>query len=238
MKLPNFKDLIIYEDEDYIIINKPPFVSTLDDRNDDYNILSLAKAYFPTATPCHRLDKDTSGALVLSKNEEAYRNLARQFEKREVEKVYHAIADGRHDIEALQIDAPLGNLIRGKVKIDFQEGKASSTKVRTSKIYKFHTLFECKPITGRTHQIRAHLAHIGAPIACDEMYGGKPAYLSQIKRKFNLKKGTEEMPLIKRFALHAYSISFTNVKGEQVQYVAPYPKDYEVLVKQLEKNTN
>jgi 23S rRNA pseudouridine955/2504/2580 synthase len=236
MKPPKFKDLIIFEDEDYIIINKPPYLSTLEDRVDNFNVGSLAKGYFPNATPCHRLDKDTSGALVLSKNENAYRNLAIQFEKRKVEKVYHAVSDGRHEVEGALIEAPLGNLIRGRVKVDFADGKASATKVRTSKIYKHHTLFECKPITGRTHQIRAHLCHIKAPISCDEMYGGQPAYLSNIKKKFNLKKDTDEQPLIKRFALHAYSISFTNTKGEEVNYIAEYPKDFEVLIKQLERN--
>jgi 23S rRNA pseudouridine955/2504/2580 synthase len=236
-KAPNFKDLIIYEDQDYLIINKPPFLSTLEDRVDNFNVSTLAKEYLENATPCHRLDKDTSGALVLSKNEDAYKNLARKFEKREVEKVYHAIADGRHEIDPMLIEAPLGNLIRGKVKVDFQDGKPSATKIRTSVIYKQHTLIECKPITGRTHQIRAHLAHIGAPIACDTMYGGKEAFLSDLKRKFNLKKGTEELPLIKRFALHAYSISFKDLNGKTLSVHAPYPKDYEVLVKQLERNT-
>jgi 23S rRNA pseudouridine955/2504/2580 synthase len=237
MKAPKFSTLIIFENDDYIVINKPPFVSTLEDRVDNFNISSLAKEYFINATPCHRLDKETSGALVLSKNENAYRNLAIQFEKRQVEKVYHAISDGRHEIEPTLVEAPLGNLIRGKVKVDFVAGKASATKIRTSRIYKNHTLFECKPITGRTHQIRAHLSHIGAPIACDEAYGGRPAYLSDLKRKFNLKKDTEEQALIKRFALHAYSISFKSTKGEEMNFIAKYPKDFEVLVKQLEKTT-
>lgn len=236
MKLPKFKDLIIHEDEDYVIINKPPYMATLNDRAKDYNVLSLAKEYNERLTPCHRLDKDTSGALVLSKNEKAYRNIAIQFENRTIEKLYHAITDGLHETDPILIEAPLGNLIRGKVKVDFSEGKASATKIRTAKLFKKHTLFECKPVTGRTHQIRVHLSHIGAPIAGDENYGGTPVFLSQIKRKFNLKRGTEEQPLIKRFALHAYSISFCNLKGQNVTYVADYPKDFSVLVKQLEKN--
>ena len=236
MKIPKFESLIVFEDDDYIAINKPPFVATLDDRANDFNILSLAKAYHKNATPCHRIDKETSGILILSKSEEAYRNMAIQFEKRQVSKLYHAISDGRHEVDSIMIDAPLGKQVKGKVKIDFADGKASSTKVRTAKIYKFHTLFECKPITGRTHQIRAHLAHIKAPICCDDTYGGKPLYLSKIKKKYNLKKGTEEQPLIKRFALHAYSITFKNLKGEDTTLIAEYPKDYAVLVKQLEKN--
>lgn len=211
-------------------------MASLDDRVNDYNILSLAKEYNEKIQVCHRLDKNTSGILVLSKSEDAYRNIAIQFEKREVEKLYHAVTDGVHEIEPVLIEAPIGNLIRGKVKIDFAAGKASATKVRTAEIYKFHTLFECKPVTGRTHQIRVHLSHIGAPISCDESYGGRPIFLSQIKRKFNLKKGTVEQPLIKRFALHARSITFKDLAGKVVEYTAPYPKDFEVLIKQLEKN--
>ena len=238
MKIPKIKDLIIFEDEDYVIINKPPYISTLEDRTSNINILSLAREYNERLTTCHRLDKNTSGVLVLSKHEQAYKNIARQFEHRQVEKLYHAVTDGVHETEPVLIDAPLGKLIRGKVKVDFVSGKASSTKVRTGQIFKFHTLFECKPVTGRTHQIRAHLSHIGAPIVCDEEYGGKPIYLSKIKRKFNLKKGTEEQPLIARFALHARSIQFKNLKGEIVEYTADYPKDFAVLIKQLEKNVS
>ena len=236
MKAPKFESLIIFEDEDYIAINKPPFVATLNDRVNNFNISSLAKEYHPNATPCHRIDKETSGVLILSKSEDAYRNIAIQFEKRQVNKLYHAISDGRHEVDPILIEAPLGNQIKGKVKVDFIAGKPSATKIRTAKIFKFHTLFECKPVTGRTHQIRVHLAHIKAPISCDDTYGGQPVYLSKIKRKFNLKKDTIEQPLIKRFALHAYSIEFKNLQGELVTFVADYPKDYAVLFKQLEKN--
>lgn len=236
MRAIKFKDLIIHEDEDYLVINKPPYLSTLEDRTSSVNVLSLAREYLKNLTTCHRLDKNTSGALILSKNELAYKNIARQFENREIEKLYHAVTDGVHEKEPILIEAPLGKIIKDRVRVDFQSGKPSSTKVRTGKLFKHHTLFECKPITGRTHQIRAHLSHIGAPIVCDEKYGGQPIYLSKLKRKYNLKKGTEEQPLIARFALHARSISFKDLKGKQVEYTAEYPKDFAVLIKQLEKN--
>jgi 23S rRNA pseudouridine955/2504/2580 synthase len=95
---------------------------------------------------------------------------------------------------------------------------------------------ECEPITGRMHQIRVHLSALKAPIVFDTQYGGEELYLSSIKRKFNLKKDTEELPLIRRVALHAYSLTFRQPNEELLHVVAPYPKDFDVLVKQLEKN--
>ncbi len=91
------------------------------------------------------------------------------------------------------------------------------------------------PITGRMHQIRIHLSCLKAPIVNDPQYGGEPIYLSSIKRKFNLKEGTEEQALIQRVALHAHSLSFFLMDGEGIRVEAPYPKDMEVLVKQLDK---
>ena len=86
MKYPNFKDLIIFENDDYIVVNKPPFVASLDERSTagEVNILRLAKQYADDAQVCHRLDKETSGAIVIAKNPDAYRNLAMQFERRKV----------------------------------------------------------------------------------------------------------------------------------------------------------
>lgn len=230
-----FESLIIYEDDQYLIVNKPPFVSTLEDRMDPTNMLSAAKAYNDQVQVCHRLDKETSGLLVFSKNPDAYRNLAIQFEKRKVDKVYHAISHGIHDCDGLKIDVSLSISGKGIVRVD-REGKSAETLVKTGEVFKNHTLFHCKPITGRTHQIRVHLAYLKASIVNDTMYGGKNVFLSDIKRKFNLKKDQEEQPLIKRVALHSYSIEFKDLQEKTIVAEAPYPKDFEVLVKQLRKN--
>ncbi len=230
-----FESLIIHEDEQYLIVNKPPFVSTLEDRMDPTNMLSAAKAYNEDVQVCHRLDKETSGILVFSKNADAYRNLAIQFEKREVEKVYHAISHGIHDYDGLKVDVSLSISGKGIVRVD-REGKVAETRIKTGEVFKHHTLFYCKPITGRTHQIRVHLAYIQASIVNDTMYGGKDIFLSDIKKKFNLKKDQEEQPLIKRVALHSRSIQFTDLNGKTINADAAYPKDFEVLVKQLRKN--
>jgi 23S rRNA pseudouridine955/2504/2580 synthase len=236
MKNIIFEELILLENEDYLVINKPPHVSTLDDRNDPFSILALAKEYNPSAQVCHRLDKETSGALAIAKNPEAYREMSMQFEHRTVKKIYHAVVAGIHSFKNHEVNAPIQILPKGSVKIDHHDGKPAQTIFDTLRAYKTHTLVECKPVTGRMHQIRIHLSYLKAPIVSDVQYGGKMFYLSDIKKKFNLKKDTDEMPLINRVGLHAYALEFKLMNGEQIKVEAPYPKDFGVLIRQLEKN--
>ena len=230
-------DIILWEDKDYFVLNKPPFVSTLQDRNDPIHLLALAKNYSADAQACHRLDKDTSGAIAFAKNPEAYRHLSMQFEHREVSKIYHAVVDGIQNFKDELVDAPIVKMDDGIAKISKREGKPAQTYFTSLRSYRFHTLVECRPVTGRMHQIRVHLAFLKAPITGDEQYGGKPFFLSSVKRGFNLKKATEEQPLINRMALHAYALEFTNLTGEKVRVEAPYPKDMQALIRQLELNT-
>ena len=232
------EDLILWEDADYFVLNKPPFVSTLQDRADPTNLLALAREYSDDAQACHRLDKDTSGAIAFAKNPEAYRHLSMQFEHREVSKIYHAVADGIQDFKDKLVDAPIVKMDDGIAKISKREGKPAQTYFTSLKSFRFHTLLECRPITGRMHQIRVHLAFLKAPITGDDQYGGKPFFLSAVKRGFNLKKQTEEQPLMTRMALHAYALSFKPLVGEdKVTITAPYPKDMQALLRQLELNS-
>lgn len=218
-----------------MLINKPSYISTLDDRIDNQNILTLAKEVVADAQVCHRLDKDTSGVLAIAKNPEAYRHLSMQFENREVNKVYHAIVDGIHQFENKLVDAGILKLNDGTVKIS-REGKEAQTYFTTLQTFKNHTLVECRPITGRMHQIRIHLRLIKTPITGDEVYGGKPFFVSSVKRGFNLKKETDEQPLVKRMALHAFSLEFALLNGEKTKIEAPYPKDFQALVRQMAEN--
>ncbi|MDQ3394076.1 MAG: pseudouridine synthase [Bacteroidota bacterium] len=234
----NFDDLIIFEDQDYIVINKPSQISTLDDRSGTgASILGMARKYHPDAQMNHRLDKETTGALAIAKNPEAYRALSIQFEDRKVKKIYHALCDGLHNFKDHVVKSAILTLTKGTVKIDNKEGKPAETIFNTLHAYKRHTLVACMPITGRMHQIRIHLSSIKAPITGDEQYGGKPFFLSSVKKKFNLKKDTEELPLFRRVALHANALSFTLMNGEVVEITAPYPKDFQILINQLEKNS-
>lgn len=236
MYYKSLNPLIIKETEDYIFINKPPFVSTLADRNDPITILSLVKKYNEDYQICHRLDKETSGVLLVAKNAEAYRNASMQFEHRQVEKIYTAIVDGLHQFQDEEVDLPLHTTASGYVKISHRKGKNAKTIFNTIETFKKHTLIACRPETGRMHQIRVHLASLQASITGDETYGGKPLYLSSFKRNFVRGKEKEEQPIIRRFALHAVSISFTDLKGQGISVEAPYPKDIDVALKQLRKN--
>ncbi len=232
----DFKSLIIFEDEDFLVANKPPFIASLDDRNSDVNLQLLAKRYNEDLSACHRLDKDTSGCLLFAKNKEAYRHASIQFERRTIGKVYHAFVNGNHEFVNTKVELPILALNKGSVVIDLTSGKAASTTFNTLDIFKKHTLVECLPETGRMHQIRIHLSRRDAPLINDDLYGGAPLFLSEIKKKYRLSRDEEEQPLIKRFALHAAALHFKNMKEENVTVEADYPKDIRVLHKQLLAN--
>ncbi|MBY0543442.1 MAG: RluA family pseudouridine synthase [Sphingobacteriaceae bacterium] len=237
MKYPNFKDLILFENDDYIVVNKPPFIASLDERTTgaEINILRLAKQYVADAQVCHRLDKETSGAIVIAKNPDAYRSLSMQFERRKVNKIYHAVVDGQFQFDNLFIELPILNDGNKSVTIDRAEGKRAETYFNSLKYFKHYTLVECKPITGRMHQIRIHLATQRAAICGDHMYKGKPVFLSAIKKGYRLSKDEEEQPIMKRFALHAKHIVFKGLDGQDISVEAPYPKDFTTLLKLLNK---
>lgn len=235
-KYPKFKDLIIHEDDNLIVINKPPYIASLDEREGgEVNILRLAKRYCSDAQVCHRLDKDTSGILLIAKNPETYRLVSIEFEKRRVNKIYHAIIQGTHTFDNLKVDLPILNQGNKNVSIDRANGKDAETIFTSIRYFKHFTLVECKPITGRMHQIRIHLATQHAAIVGDAMYRGKPVYLSQIKKRgFTMSKDEEELPIMKRFALHSKRTDFT-IDGKSYSFEAEYPKDFATLLKQLEK---
>lgn len=236
MKAPRFEDHIIFEDDDFLIINKPAGMAALADRQDLNSVLSWSRGYWPQSQLCHRLDKETSGAIALAKNPEAYRHLSLQFQNREVHKEYHAITQGRHQFQNKSVELELSVGRRGSVHVVPHGGKSSKTIFNTLDIFKAHSLLECVPVTGRTHQIRVHLSHLSAPIVGDLTYGGNVFYLSEIKHRYNLKRNTEERPLMARLALHARSLKFSLPKGHQLACEAPYPKDFQILLKQLDKN--
>lgn len=234
----SIKDLLIFENDDYFAVNKPPFIATLDERQAGApkGLLRYAKEYVADAQACHRLDKETSGVLLFAKHPEAYRWASLQFEHRAMHKIYHAVVAGIQDFQGVNVFLPIRPTKDGNVVIDREGGKEAETEFNTLDVYKAHTLVQCEPVTGRMHQIRIHLACLKAPIVMDELYGGPPIYLSQIKRKFNLKKSDEEQPLINRVALHSYQLEMMGTDEQLITLTAPYPKDFKALITQLDKN--
>ena len=239
MKVPKFQDLILFEDNNVIVVNKPQFISSLDEREgQDISIIRLAKNYWADAQICHRLDKETSGVMIIAKNPETYRLISMQFERRQVKKVYHAIINGTHVFNDLVVNLPILNMGNKNVSINRQDGKPAETMFNSIRYFKHYTLVECKPLTGRMHQIRIHLATQRASIAGDDMYGGTPVFLSEIKRNYRLGKDQEELPIMKRFALHAKQLTLkisSDSTAEMVTFEAPYPKDFATLLKLLDQ---
>lgn len=236
IKWPKFQDLILFEDEDLLVINKPAMIATLDEREGkEISILRMAKKHHADAQVCHRLDKETSGILLIAKNPTTYRLVSMAFEHRKVTKIYHAVIEGVRGFDALSVKLPILNRGNRNVTIDRATGKDAETIFNTLKYFKNFTLVECRPITGRMHQIRIHLATQRAAIVGDSLYNGNPVYLSQIKKRgYTLSKGKEEQPIMKRFALHAYQLSL-QINDKEYHFEAPYPKDFATLIKQLEK---
>lgn len=236
-KFYHFKDLIIHEDEQVIVVNKPAGLASLDERSgSETNLLRLGKKYYEEAQLCHRLDKNTSGVMLFAKNPDAYREISLQFQNREVLKHYVAIVHGARNFEEMLIEAPVENTGKGTARIHMTRGKEAATVVDTAELFRDFTLVNCHPITGRMHQIRLHLSSVGSPLLGDITYGGKDIRLSDIKRNFKPNRKMEESTINKGFMLHARGIRF-RVPGqeEESMFVAPLPKEFEVSLKILRK---
>ncbi len=237
----NFDYSTIYSDEDIIVLNKRSGILIAADRyNPDAPRLDLlAQEEFGKLYAVHRIDKDTSGIIIYARNLQAQRNLSMQFENRQVNKTYHALVYGHPLWEDLHVDLKLkpDGDNRHRTVVDKKFGKPSITDFHNFGSCGPYSWIEAKPKTGRTHQIRVHLAANGLSIVCDPLYSGnqKPLRLSEIKKKWNGDED-EERPLLSRLALHAYKIEISHPKsGEKMIFTAPYPKDMEASRKQIAK---
>jgi 23S rRNA pseudouridine955/2504/2580 synthase len=230
----DFASLIIYEDDHLLALNKPKGFTSLQDRFEGPGLLEYARRFYPGIRICHRLDKMTTGVLLFAKDDECYRNVALQFQNRTVEKHYHALVEEVLDFQDYTIDKSLGPLKNGIVRVQRENSKRAITIFNTLKTWKAHTLLDCQPITGRSHQIRVHLACVYAPIVGDTLYGGHDLLLSRLKRKY--RPSGQEEPLNEGYLLHAQRLQILHPKDESPLLIeAPYYKNFLVCLKMLDK---
>jgi len=235
MKFPD----IIFEDEFFVAIDKPPGLLSVPDREQKEVSLKdlLAKKYGRIFT-VHRLDRNTSGLILYAKDEATHKYLSGVFEERKVEKIYLGLINGVPPAPEGTIDAPMmEHPAKNGTMVTNRKGKAAVTDYKLLHQYGRFSWMEFNIHTGRTHQIRVHLKHLGHPIVADDLYGdGKPLRLSMVKKKFKLSKNEEEeKPLLGRLALHSSRLTFTDARGVLHQLEAPLPKDLRATLQQLEK---
>jgi len=231
---------ILFSDDSILAVDKSAGILSIPDRWDPDvpDALGELHAAWGKLFVVHRLDKDTSGVLMFAKNAEAHKALSEAFESRAVTKVYRALVRGIPSWDETSCAFPLrpdGDRLHRTV-VDSHKGKASATSFVVIARYKDCALVEARPETGRTHQVRVHLAALGHPCLCDPLYGdGRPFLLSKLKKRW---KGDlfDERPLIERAALHALSVEVPHpVSGEPLKIEAPLPKDMRASISQLEK---
>ena len=231
---------LIYIDDSIVVLNKRSGLAVAADRYDpDAPRLDVsAQRVLGTLYAVHRIDKDTSGVLLYALNADAHRALNTAFQERQIKKTYRLLIHGAVSEQHFTVDLPLradGDALHRTV-VDKRRGKEAVTHFTVLETFRRFSLLEAQPVTGRTHQIRVHLAASGYPIVCDSLYGsGKPVLLSEIKQRWHGDIYTEQ-PLIQRLALHAYQIEGTHPNsGMPFSFTAPYAKDFKSTVHQLQK---
>src|SRR4051812_2958052 len=244
---------ILHQDNDVVAVNKPTALATIPGRGETDSVLErLARqlnlphtgAAHPRLRVVHRLDKDTSGVLLFAKHTGAQRHLSHQFQNNTVRKEYLAIVVGRPPADEGEIDAPLAPHPADRLRMAVVKhgGRPARTLWKVEQRFRDYALLRCFPKTGKTHQIRVHLKHIGLPLAVDPLYnrprgsGSRPGLsLSDFKRDYRAKRDEDERPLIDRLTLHAERLGFAHPDGRTIDIVAPLPKDFRAALNMLGK---
>jgi 23S rRNA pseudouridine1911/1915/1917 synthase len=223
---------ILHEDDNVIVINKPAgMVVHPGAGTPSGTVVNAMLAHFPPIRfvgeadrpgIVHRLDKDTSGVLILAKTNEAYRWLVKQFKSRDLRKTYLALVDGHPPTPTGRIEAPIERdvNVRTRMAVGLRgQGKPAVSEYFERKSFAEHSLLEVHPITGRTHQIRVHLSYIGVPVVGDTLYGRRHPSIE-----------------LNRFFLHAYFLSI-RLPGDRShsEFIAPLPNELQAILEQLEE---
>jgi RluA family pseudouridine synthase len=209
---------VLFENADFLAADKPEGVVSVAEAGKG-GLPELLKDVFPGKLyPVHRLDREASGVIVYAKNADAHRHLNGQFDRHEVRKSYLAVALGAIEANRGSIKAPIREFGSGRMGVDAKRGKPSSSEFKVAERLEGATLIRVHPATGRRHQIRVHLYHIGHPIAGDLRYGDR-----------------ERQGHIPRLMLHALEIEFGLSSGERVTVEAPVPPSFEAVLQSLRK---
>jgi len=236
---------IIYTDNDIIVVNKPAGVSVTRDRTGASWLADILAKHLGTETAgrlrlVHRLDKDTSGVMILAKTKESQSLFSGYFAKRVVTKTYLALVAGPISNRKGTVNASLApNRKKPQLMcVNQKKGKKAVTEWRLLADFGSIALLFVKPLTGRTHQIRAHLAAIGLPLAIDPLYGSsRPIFLSDYKLHYQLRRGKTEKPLIDRLTLHSYQIQLTEPSPNLPDcFIAGLDKKFAATIKMLTKH--
>jgi len=240
MASEKISDIIVFENDHLIALNKPSGLLSIPDREGKELSLKeiLLKQYSDIFT-VHRLDRETSGLIIFAKNANAHKHFSQQFENRKTVKIYNGLVMGSILPTEGTVDAAIAeNMVRRGTMIIHRRGKPAVTDYKVLENFKIYSWVQFQIHTGRTHQVRIHAKELGHPLACDAIYGdGKPVFLSSFKSKFRLSKDIlEERPLLNRLALHASRLEIEDLNGDYLNLDAPFHKDLKATLQQLRKH--
>jgi len=241
LKPQNIALTVVFEDEHLVVINKPAGLTVHPGAGIPDGTLQNAllhhwphSAELPRAGLVHRLDKDTTGLMVVALSEAAHTRLTNMMSAREVHREYDALVNGGL-VSGGTVDAPIARHPRDRVKMAVvMGGREAVTHYRVVERLRWHTLLRVQLETGRTHQIRVHMAHIKHPVACDPIYGG-----DVLRARGASAALRDAVAALKRQTLHAAALAFAHpVTGEAMQFQAPRPDDFEALLTVLRQESS
>lgn len=243
---------VLFEDEHLLALDKPAGLHLLEDPDEPerpslmgllYRGIHEGKSWAKARNlaflrQVHRLDADTSGVLLLAKSRPALEALGNQLNDEKPRRLLVALTYGGAESDEFTARERLAPRPRQPefMKVDPRRGRKAVTQFRVRERFAGHTLWECRPLTERLHQIRLHLRYHRLAVVSDPAYGGRPLLLSDLKRGYRFKAGAPEKPLIARPAVHSEALEIEHpVSGEPLRIVAPLPKDFQVALKYLRK---